>query len=312
MEEYVFHSGTLPEGYHRTIDVSLFNEISHLELQATSRWQSYYALNQKRKEVTALIHFHIVDTTATSLLQAPYGSVECAAEISSSLLYGFLEWVTDTLQQQGVKKIIIKNPPDAYAPSRAALLNVFLPNLKYQLTDAALGSMITVHNSVYAFQHPWEKRKLKQAMQAGLVVEALAADRFDEVYLFILACRKQKNYSLSMTLAELRTVVKNFPDRFTLFGILKDSTLVAASIAVRVTKNILYNFYSDHAPEYDHLSPVVMLIEGMHTHCITEEITQLDLGTSAVEGIPNFGLLHFKMRLGGVPTPKFTFEKIIE
>jgi hypothetical protein len=96
-----------------------------------------------------------------------------------------------------------------------------------------------------------------------------------------------------------------------LFGVFQDDKVVAASIAIRVTTQVLYNFYCDHDNQYDAVSPVVFLIEGIYQYCASQKIPLLDLGTSAVAGKPNFGLLEFKMRLHGQPTAKLTFQKNI-
>jgi hypothetical protein len=50
-------------------------------------------------------------------------------------------------------------------------------------------------------------------------------------------------------------------------------------------------------------------MEGIYEHCQVEKIRLIDLGTSALNGRPNFGLLDFKLNLGAVPTEKLTFEK---
>ena len=114
-----------------------------------------------------------------------------------------------------------------------------------------------------------------------------------------------------MTLAALREVVYHFPQQYVLFGVYQEETLVAASIAIHVNSRILYNFYADHDMAYDHLSPVVLLTEGLVRYAQEQKADWLDLGTSALENKPNFGLLDFKMRLGGKPTAKLTFEKVL-
>jgi hypothetical protein len=74
---------------------------------------------------------------------------------------------------------------------------------------------------------------------------------------------------------------------------------------------VLYDFYHDHATAFDHLSPVALLVAGMYDFCNAQNIRLLDLGTSAVNDGPNFSLLTFKKFLGGNPTHKLTFEKIL-
>jgi lipid II:glycine glycyltransferase (peptidoglycan interpeptide bridge formation enzyme) len=107
----------------------------------------------------------------------------------------------------------------------------------------------------------------------------------------------------------LERVVKVFPDRFSLHLVKDNAKLAAAAICIKINNQILYNFYSAHPKEYDSLSPAVILMKSLNGYCYTNKIDLLDLGTSALEGKPNFGLLDFKMRLGALPTAKYTFQK---
>jgi hypothetical protein len=96
-----------------------------------------------------------------------------------------------------------------------------------------------------------------------------------------------------------------------LFGVYHGQELAAASISIRVSKRIVYNFYSAHPRKFDFLSPVVMLIKGMYGWSQKHHIELIDLGTSTLAGQPNFSLLDFKLRLSGRPATKLTFEKAL-
>lgn len=153
---------------------------------------------------------------------------------------------------------------------------------------------------------------MRQAREAGLQLKKIDLSNLTDVYLFIFGCQKQRGYSLSMTLSALNRTVEHFSDRFVIFGIYEGEKLIAASIAIHVKRNVLYNFYCTHLMEYNHLSPVVMLLEGLYSYGRNHYVRMLDLGTSAVNGKPNFGLLDFKLRMGAQPTMKLTFEKTIQ
>jgi len=288
----------------------MFNQQTHLFLQHTENWHSFSVLNKKYKSVGAIIYIHIDDTIASSPLRSTFGSYEISRELPAIILFQFLEFVDSRLKAKGVTKFILKEPPSSYYPNRSALLHTFLFNLGYQVSDAEVSAVIHVsENSFQSYPDSSERRRLRQCHDAGLQVKQLSHDSLGDVYLFILACRKQRGYSLSMTLSELKTAVNRFKDNYLLFGVFKEEQLVAASIAVQVRKNILYNFYPAHAKEFDHLSPVVFLMEGMYKFCQLNKIDLLDLGTSAIEGKPNFGLIDFKLRLGARPSTKLTFVK---
>jgi hypothetical protein len=249
---------------------------------------------------------------AQSPLKAPFGSVEFTKDLPAEVLFDFLKFVEGSLKEQGTSTIIIKNYPQVYAEHESVVLNSLLISLNYQIVSSEIASVIEVRSGACTeLFNRSAKRRLQKTTESGLVVKHLGIENLDEIYTFIQNCRFEKKYDLSMTLEDLRKTVQFFPDRYFLFGVFDKKELVAASITTRVKKNILYDFYHDHAASYDHLSPVVLLICGMYDFCQHEKITQLDLGTSAVNGLPNFPLLHFKRTLGGKPTPKFTFKKFL-
>lgn len=291
--------------------MSLFNQPQHLLLQAREGWHTFYVLHTKQQRIEALLHLHVEDGIARSPFSAPFGSVEFSPKLPPVTLFQFLEFVEGKIRARGVRTIIIKNPPHDYNPAAGALLQVFFSNLGYYTALAETGSMIGVQEYSERSLARLTKRNLRRAREATLEFRKVSADQLDVIYLFILACRKQKKYSLSMTLAALREVVDHFPQQYVLFGVYQENTLVAASIAIHVNSRILYNFYADHDMAYDHLSPVVLLTEGLVRYAQEQKAVWLDLGTSALENKPNFGLLDFKMRLGGKPTAKLTFEKVL-
>lgn len=310
MEEHQFHEGPAPPGYSQDFESSLFNAPRHLSIQAEYHWYSFHVLHKKYPIILASVHFHILDAVAHSPLKSPFGSVEFSADLSLITMFRFLEFVASRLKERGVKKIVIKDCPFDYQPSKAPILHTFLFNQGYRVIDAEVGALIPVTSARFeAGLDDWERRKLRQSAEAELTFKELDLEHLGEAYLFILACRKFKGYTLSMTLPELKETVRAFRENFRIFGVYKKDSLVATSISILVQEKILYNFYSSHSSEFDSLSPIVFLISHMYSWCQDKKIEILDLGTSALDGKPNFGLLEFKLRLGAKPTPKLTFEK---
>jgi hypothetical protein len=309
LEEYNFYEGIPSAAYSADFEVALFNKYQHLYLQSEEGWYTFYAANEKYKSIACCMHVHVSERDARSPLRSSFGGIECSDEVPPVILFRFLEFIEEKLKEKGVANLIIKNPPQYYNPKRAALTETLLFNLGYSVIDAELGTVVEVKEEFGKHADLWERRKLRQAREAGFFFRAVPNEMLNDVYFFILACRKQKGYSLSMNLADLRETASRFPDQHILSAVYQEEKMIAASIAIRVHQDVLYNFYSDHDKQYDVYSPIVLLMEGLHNYCMTNRIPLLDLGTSAVNGKPNFGLLDFKMRLGGVPTSKLTFKK---
>lgn len=259
--------------------------------------------------VEGQLHVNIQGGIARSPIRAPFGSVQFSSTLKPKVLFDFLKFVCESLAEKKVTQLFLTNPPDFYSPPASSLLNTFLFNLGFSVERAEVGTVLEMKNDFDSNISKWELRKLRQAEEEGLRFKQLDIDALESVYAFILACRKEREYQLSITWETLYATVNTFKDRFPLFAVTHQDDLVAASISIDVGNGVMYNFHSAHPRSYDHLSPVVMLLKGIHHYCIEQNFRLLDLGTSALEGLPNFGLLDFKLGLGAQPTTKLTFKK---
>ncbi|MBL7847466.1 MAG: hypothetical protein JNL40_08365 [Cyclobacteriaceae bacterium] len=257
----------------------------------------------------AQVAFHVSDHVARSPLRAPFGSFLFSDRAAPQGLYDFVHQVERQLSKRGVSIVTLTEPPSVYR-TKGALLHTILLNQGYRISNAELSSCIRIDRLDFEEKiEAWEKRKIKQAKQKGVVVRILPIDQLALVYQFIQKCREQRSHTLSMTLPELEATARPYQHEFVLSGAFLHKEMVAASIAIRVHPNILYNFYSGHLKKHDSFSPMVMLLGGLYRYCEKQNIQLLDLGTSSLHGQPNFTLLDFKLRLGAEPSIKLSFEK---
>ena len=309
MEDFIFIKGTIPQDFKLDYEISLFNLPEHRLLQSGGDWVSYHIIKEKKKIALAGIHFHLHNGKASSPYHSPFGSIDTSPDLEPSALFRFLQFVESDLLKTGVKNIIIKNPPTLYNPELQTLLQVFLPNLDYRIITAEPGAIFHVNKSGEELSANWEKRKTRQGQDKELELRHEDIHKLQTLYDFIHNCRVQKGYPSSMTFDEMQRTVNTFPTRFLLSSVYQHDVLVAASICVRCNHHVLYHFYSDHNTNDKSSNPTVFLIRSLYEYCYENGIALFDLGTSSLAGIPNFGLLNFKMGLGASPTTKFTFQK---
>lgn len=307
-----FIEGSLPPGFRCDFDPYLFNVPENLTIQSLEGWHTFYALRNEKKVARCRVHFHVHGDVAKSPYKNPFGSFEISDSFDPKEFFEFIRWTETKLQEKGVKRIEIKSYPHLYHPGRSAILTTFLFNHGYTVKDAELSACIKVNaHSLYQVMTSWEKRKSGQIKKTNLRFTQIPSQKLKEVHEFISSCREERKQTLSMSYAQLKSVCDIFSDKFCLFGVYDSNALAAASISIMINKTILYNFYSAHARQYDALSPVVKLMEGIYGYCQSEKIELIDLGTSSLHGKPNFSLLDFKLHLGATPTQKLTFEKTL-
>ncbi|HEY5689857.1 MAG TPA: hypothetical protein VIS49_00245 [Cyclobacteriaceae bacterium] len=309
-EQYEFINGNLPVGFKELYELSLYNTLAHRELQSRDNWHSYHIIRRDKKNAIASIHFCVKKGVAHSPYAAPFGFFELWSETPASLLFDFIAYYESELRNLCTKRIVIKSYPESYHTHSHNLISVLFFNHHYIISNAELGASLSIDKDLFTDRiDPWEKRKLKQALKAKLRFEVIPNRNIKKVYQFIRACRNERGYAISMSLTQLVKTIQKLDRYFHCFGVYDEDQLIAASICVRESKNNLYNFYSAHGKESDSLSPIVFLISELYTWCQHNRIKLLDLGTSALGGIPNFSLIDFKLRLGASPTMKLTFEK---
>lgn len=299
-----------PGGYTLDFDPWLFLNQKHLALQSSLAWRHFYIVNPSKKIIVGHLPFLMEGGQAMSPIKAPFGSLQCTDELPIKVIYDFLEYVINVLATNGAKKIIIKNPPGNYSPELSAVLSTCFANLGFQI-KSEINTHLTTDGMFEKKINTWQSRKLRQCKDAGFNFQELTMNEneIDRIYAFIFKCRNERDYKLSIDLSTLLKTCQVFPNRYYLFSVEDKGNLCAASVSINVGNNILYNFISAHPHEYDSLSPVVMLMKGMYEFCQDNKFNQLDLGTSAIDGKPNFSLLDFKLGLGGIPSSKFTFSK---
>jgi Acetyltransferase (GNAT) domain len=305
-----FHEGNLPAGFRLAYPQFLFNTTAHRLTQFSRFWVSFYILRIDRKQALAEVHFCLESRRASSPYRAPFGSFHFADVLEPEELFRFVTWVEEKLKANGAKSIRLKNPPNLYKPKHAAVLEVMLLNLGYKVVQSEISVGLAIDRTLFAKKiHAWERRKLNQSKRADLKVKKLPFRELEIVYRFISECRAERDQGISLSLEALKEVAEATKDHFVLFGVFKGTELAAAAIAINVGQHILYTFYYAHARKFDSLSPVVLLLEGIYQWGRRNKFVFVDLGTSAVNGKPNFPLLNFKLNMGASPGHKLTFEK---
>ena len=115
-----------------------------------------------------------------------------------------------------------------------------------------------------------------------------------------------------MSLDALQKMFALFPNEYLLFGLFDAERVIAGSVAIKVSDQILYCFYLGDDLEYRTHSPVTALVSGIYDYCKINNFLMLDLGLFTDKGVLNQGLFNFKKSFGALASPKLTFDKHFE
>jgi len=148
---------------------------------------------------------------------------------------------------------------------------------------------------------------LNFALKNELNFKKLSVDTLPEAYELIKKAREDKNYPVTMSLEGLQNTFLRFPYNYNLFGVYSDNRLVSASVCIKVSNEIMYNFYVGDDLNYRKHSPVVYLLAELFNWCKHKGYNILDLGISTDKGVLNKGLFNFKANLGAQHSEKPTY-----
>ena len=88
-----------------------------------------------------------------------------------------------------------------------------------------------------------EKQVLQRSIMKGYLFKKLSLEHLNKIYKLISDTLTRKNYPVTMSYKDIEQTIRAMPDKYLLFGLFDNDRLIAASVSIRVSDNVLYNFY---------------------------------------------------------------------
>lgn len=148
------------------------------------------------------------------------------------------------------------------------------------------------------------RNKLRQAQKSELRLEASSAER---AYQVIRLNRRNRGYSLAMTLEEvLATTAKKGPICGDFFVLTDGKADAAAAVVFYVSPGIAQVIYWGDVPYSCCRQPMNLLALLLAEHYTAAGFHILDIGPASSNGVPSAGLCDFKESIGCIATIKPT------
>ncbi len=304
-----FSENEIPKPYSIGATTYFYNEDDCIAYKYKKDLLSFYILKRKEKLVIGRIHFVISGNEAISLPKSPFGSFELYETMTLNVLNDFVCFIFERLQEKHVNNIVISTFAQIYNQQASAKVHYVLSNNGFKILATDINHHIPIEGNFKDRIISMQFRKLKKCKKEGLIFKEEKLSKLKELYFFISKCRNERGQNLSMDYHQLRNATNLFPERYKLFSVFKEGERLAATVAVIVNEEILYNFYPASMLQFNALSPMVFLTAGLFDYCCENNYKILDLGTSSLAEKPNIGLISFKEGIGGKPSLKFVFEK---
>ncbi len=273
--------------------------------QALKGGRGRYFTLQDGGHILARLGFRLVEGAAISGYEATFGSVDCLPGTTEEQKQFFLGQVIQKLGRENLQEVVIRHRPQAYGGNWHKIFT----GLGFTVVQQEVNQHLLINGEAFRQQIKYnEQKKLKQAIKAGYVFRQLTLKELAGVYALVADTRNRKGYPVSMQLPDLQEAFVALPNNYHLFGLYADNELIAASVSIRVSSRVLYNFYHADAAAYRSTSPLVMLLAKIYRYCQQHHIEILDLGVSSENGLLNKGLFTFKKNLGCQQSGKNTYR----
>jgi len=288
----------LENRYHGDSLGSLFHQAAFHRLHAGG--DGLFFEWAEGNQVLASVHF---TPAADGLWRSPgrgtFAGYAWADGLRAEQLFAFHDAAMARLAARGARRVEILPAPMAHDPQRFSLQTYLLRTRGFRISQCDLNQSLDIDTRPLAERMSYGNvKRLRKCQREGFVSAALPLEALPQVYETLAANRHAKGHTMSMSLQALQAMSAQFPKALQLFSCQAGAEQAAAALCLRLSPAVLYVLYWGDRPGYAQLSPVVALADAIHTHCQTQGIAQLDVGTSTVDTDTNFGLLQFKGGLG--------------
>ncbi|MEM7548944.1 MAG: GNAT family N-acetyltransferase [Bacteroidota bacterium] len=295
---------TVPEPLEK--DFCIYNSRRLLELKYSEI--EAFTFELKNSKLYGKIHFVKENRKLISLPKLPFGSFEWNRDISESNISECIRILIREVSKWEIDEVIVNHKVPIYSPEAEKVESSLISN-GFEVIGDSINHHLQINREPLSDNiHKSEKRRLRIADKSDLIFREEPGSKLEEVYRFVLKCRKNRNHNVSISLEELKTYFQIYPEFYKIFSVSNGEEPYAVCIGVMVKKDVFYYFLPASNPEYNSLSPMVYLLISLYKTGQEQGWDYIDLGTSMLGEKTNEGLASFKKRMCGIETRKKTFQ----
>lgn len=254
------------------------------------------------------IPFTLDKEVAYSFRQSPFGSFFMLRDSSFQVFEKFEEEICQDLLQKGIRKIIIRQPPEYY---QSFIPSDWLVKVGFSVVSKDINQYIPLFGHPEEQLHKMEERKLRNANKVALLFSHDGYSALEEIHAFIAMCRADAGLSVNISLDKLHHLFQAYPSIYGLYTVRKGQEILAACVTAQPVPGVYYYYLPATHPNHKSKSPMVLLMVSLAETFQSKGGRLFDLGLSSVNGEKQKGLYGFKKRMGALETSSLVCEKII-
>lgn len=311
----------LVNGYHVKLNCnlshtfSLFNTQEFINLHAKDPEKLYIFSLHSDKSVDCLGICHFYKSQSNNFvspINGSFGNFEFAEKISVEVMEEFMDFVINYLLKSPCDQIKIKFSPDIYNASHNSIILSFLLRHGFKIESVELNQYIKSFDYILDESVcKGNRKRIRKAIDQNLEFKQVNPSEYESVYQVIYQNRARRGFPITMTWQDLKKMTETFPDKSIFFAVFKQNIIIASAICFEVSNQMLYVFYWGELGGFETLSPIAFLSKSIVEYAKAHNFKVVDIGTSSVNGMPNYGLHKFKVNIGCDTCSKFLLYRVI-
>jgi hypothetical protein len=230
-----------------------------------------------------------------------FGGVVAESHPRAAAVFSVVDAATSWLRgEPETTSASIRLPPDCFGLPGSATLENALHRSGWRLDQADVNHHLVVGPPArfLAELSETKRKELRRLERSGATTGEAGLEASRTIYDIIAENRESTGYPMTLAWPQVEALTGAFPDRVRFFRVIRDGTILAGAICLRVTASYLYVFYWGERQEFRKESPVTLLANGLVTYARARGVSVLDIGVSTEHSAPNVGLIAFKESLG--------------
>ncbi|WP_109831400.1 GNAT family N-acetyltransferase [Reichenbachiella versicolor] len=242
---------------------------------------------------------------AISLPMTPYAGVEFANTFIQEDISFFVESLKDFLRAENISECIIKQAPDFFHPASLPLREAFSTN-EFQLSSEINHHVLLKDGEIIL--DPMQKRRIRKCKESGFSFVQESPHVAIEIHEFLSRCRDQQGLVINIDAVKFNNLVNNFPDHYNMYTVRDEhGQIMAALVTIEVNEHVIYSYLPGFDRQFSSYSPLSFLFSELYRFS-ADRYKVIDLGISSIHGKPQFSLIQFKERMGGIRTDRYSFH----
>jgi len=265
---------------------------------------------EKKHKTKAIITFAISkDGEAISLPQSPFGGFWIYDGLSSASIEVFILAIEAEMRLRGIQSISLTQSPKPYEP-QFDLINYLLFKNGFEQVKVLSHHFFIGEKKIKKLAQKESVKLQSKSKIAGLSVSHSPISNFG----FLKEIRSwnlEKGYEVAIDENRIVQQVSEYPDRYFLITVSKNSEAIGYSLGVKLRSDSLYYFLSAMNPKTPVKNGGELILSTLFQLAVEQKVNFIDLGSSDLPEGVNHSLMFFKSRFSNDICNKITWVKKI-